>query len=368
MQLPKLFKKREAGGLQEWSIEVEAGKYRTTSGAVGGKMVVSEWTDAVVKNAGRANATSVEDQALSEAQSKWTKKHDGGYREDPAELDSVDLFKPMLAEKVRDYPVTQFPVYVQPKLDGARCAGRPNGLWSRKGKPWVATPHIELEVVALLKKFPELVLDGELYNHKLHDDFNRIISIIKKQKPTAEELAESEKYAQYHVYDCQFLNEMGLTFKQRQDKLREILAASGMKYIVLVDTKLVSDEAEMDAFHAECMEQGYEGSMVRTDTKYENKRTQALLKRKEFIDAEFELEDVEEGKGNAAGLAYKVVVKGAPITGSSRAGMRGNAEFRKDLFINKAKYIGKQVTVRYQNMTPDGKLRIGIMLCIRDYE
>ena len=363
MQLPKLFKKREAGGLQEWSIEVEAGKYRTTSGAVGGKMVVSEWTEAVVKNAGRANATSVEDQALSEAQSKWTKKHDSGYREDPAELDSVDLFKPMLAEKVIDYPVTQFPVYVQPKLDGARCAGRPNGLWSRKGKPWITTPHIEKEVVKLLAEFPNLVLDGELYNHEFHDDFNRIISIIKKGKPTAEDFAESEKYAQYHVYDCQFTDLPDLTFKQRQDKLRAILEAQGMEYIVLVDTKLVSSEEEMDAFHAACMEAGYEGSMIRTDTAYENKRTKALLKRKEFIDAEFELEDVEEGKGNAAGMAYRVVLKGV-----GNAGMRGNAAFRKDLLINKAKYIGKQVTVRYQNMTPDGKLRIGIMLCVRDYE
>jgi ATP-dependent DNA ligase len=368
MTLPKLFKKREAGGLQEWSIEVEAGKYRTISGMVGGAMVTSEWTEAVVKNAGRANATSVEDQAAAEAQSKWTKKHDGGYREDPDQLDSVDLFKPMLAEKVKDYPVTKFPVYVQPKLDGARCAGRLSGLWSRKGKPWVATPHIEKEVNKLLVQFPSLVLDGELYNHEFHDDFNRIISIIKKQKPTAEDFAESEKYAQYHVYDCQFLDLPDLTFKQRQDKLRGILEAQGTEYIILVDTKLVADEAEMDAFHQACMEDGYEGSMVRTDTRYENKRTKALLKRKEFIDAEFELEDVEEGKGNAAGMAYKVVVKGEPITGSSRAGMRGNAAFRKDLFINKAKYIGKQVTVRYQNMTPEGKLRIGIMLCVRDYE
>jgi DNA ligase-1 len=264
--------------------------------------------------------------------------------------------------------VTQFPVYCQPKLDGARCAGRPNGLWSRKGKPWVATPHIEKEVSKLLVEWPNLVLDGELYNHDFHDDFNGIISIIKKQKPTSEDLAKSEKYAQYHVYDCQFLDLPDLTFKQRQDKLRAILEAQGMEYIVLVDTKLVTNEAEMDQFHEACMEAGYEGSMVRTDTKYENKRTKALLKRKQFIDAEFELVDVEEGVGNAAGMAYKVVVKGAPITGSSRAGMRGNAAFRKDLFINKAKYIGKQVTVRYQNLTPDGKLRIGIMLCIRDYE
>ena len=363
MKMNKLFKKREAGGLQEWTIEVEGGKYRTISGMVDGAKVTSEWTEAVVKNSGRSNATTPEDQAQSEAQSKWQKKFDSGYREDPAERSSVDLFKPMLAEKLRDYPEVKYPVYVQPKLDGARCAGRLSGLWSRKGKPWITTPHIEKEVKALLSNHHNIVLDGELYNHTFHDDFNRIISIIKKGKPTAEDFAESEKYAQYHVYDCQFTDMPDLTFAQRQAKLRDILQAEGQEYIVLVDTKLVNNVEEMDAFHQECMEAGYEGSMIRTDTRYENKRTKALLKRKEFIDEEFELEDVEEGKGNAAGKAYKVVLKGV-----GRAGLRGNAAFRKDLLENKAKYIGKPVTVRYQNKTPDGQLRIGVMLCVRDYE
>ena len=361
--LPKLYKKRVEGGLQVWAIEVDGGRYRTVSGMVDGAMVTSEWTDAVVKNAGRANATSIEEQAANEAQSKWIKKYDGGYRETVAELESVDLFKPMLAEKLKDYPDVKYPVYVQPKLDGARAAGRSGtGLWSRKFKKWITTPHIEAEVIAVLKDHPTLVLDGELYSDKLADNFNKIISLIKKGKPTPEDFVESEKYVRYFVYDCAFLDQPNLTFSERQTKLREILV--GFKYFVLVDTYLVNNDEERDEKYAEFLEAGYEGQMIRTDSAYENKRTKALLKRKEFNDGEFELEDVLEGKGNMAGKAGKVLIKGR-----GKAGLRGNAAYRTDLLLNKAKYIGKPVTIRYQgDFTPEGKFRFGVMICVRDYE
>jgi len=365
--LPKLYKKRSEGGLQVWSIEVEGGRYRTVSGMVDGAMVTSEWTEAQGKNVGRANATSSAEQAANEAQSKWIKKYDSGYREKIEELEQVDLFKPMLAEKVKDYPVTQYPVIVQPKLDGARCAGRINGLWTRKGKPWVATPHIEAEVKRILAKYPALVLDGELYNHDFHDDFNGIISIIKKQKPTAEELAESEKYAQYHVYDCQFTDEPELTFTQRRAKLGAILIDAGIKYIKVVDTRTANNEEELDQFHGEFMEAGYEGTMIRRDTPYQNKRTKDLLKRKEFIDAEFEIAGFEEGKGNGAGKAKKVLLRENGVD-VGKAGIRGNNAYTAQLLKDQASLVGKLATIRYQNKTPDGKLRIGVMLCVRDYE
>jgi ATP-dependent DNA ligase len=361
--LPKLYKKRVEGGLQVWSIEVDGGRYRTVSGMVDGAMVTSEWTDAVVKNSGRANATSIEEQAANEAQSKWTKKYDGGYRETEAELESVDIFKCMLAEKLTDYPVIQFPVHCQPKLDGARAAGRAKtGLWSRKFKPWINTPHIANEVIAVLQAHPTLVLDGELYCDKLADNFNKIISLIKKNKPTPESFAESEKYVRYFVYDCKFEDQPQLTFSERQTKLREILV--GFKYFVLVETYLVANQEELDERYAEFLEEGYEGQIIRTDTPYENKRTKALLKRKEFNDGEFELEDVLEGKGNMAGKAGKVLIKGR-----GKAGLRGNAAYRTDLLLNKDKYIGKPVTIRYQgDFTPEGKFRFGVMIAVRDYE
>ena len=73
--------------------------------------------------------------------------------------------------------------------------------------------------------------------------------------------------------------------------------------------------------------------------------------------------DVLEGKGNAAGKAFRVITKE-----HGKAGLRGNAKFRTDLLVNKAKYIGKPVTIRYQGLTPDKQFRFGVMVAVRDYE
>jgi DNA ligase-1 len=122
------------------------------------------------------------------------------------------------------------------------------------------------------------------------------------------------------------------------------------------------------------LEEGYEGMMYRNplSTYQEGKRTKDLIKRKEHIDKEFILIDVLEGLGNRAGMAGKVVCKIGPHT--FEANIKGKNRFNtafewfKELLVNKHKYIGEIVTIRYQNLTPDGKPRFGRMIAIRNYE
>jgi ATP-dependent DNA ligase len=65
----------------------------------------------------------------------------------------------------------------------------------------------------------------------------------------------------------------------------------------------------LDAAYANCLEEGYEGQMVRLDGPYEQKRSKLLLKRKEFQDAEYDLVRVDEGLGNWAGYGKKAVLR-----------------------------------------------------------
>ena len=76
------------------------------------------------------------------------------------------------------------PVYIQPKLDGVRCLFTKDGAYSRTGKQFKNLAHIERELIPFFKDRPDLVLDGELYNHKLKHDYEKIISLVRKQKPT----------------------------------------------------------------------------------------------------------------------------------------------------------------------------------------
>ena len=68
--------------------------------------------------------------------------------------------------------------------------------------------------------------------------------------------------------------------------------------IVWVQTDSADSESEVDDLFGGYVEQGYEGGIIRLNGVYEQKRSNNLLKRKDFEDAEFEIISVEEGQGN----------------------------------------------------------------------
>ena len=85
------------------------------------------------------------------------------------------MIKPMLAYKVDKKPVDwSEKVYIQPKLDGVRCVISKDGAWSRTGKPWLNIDHILENLKPFFKQHPDIILDGELYNHELKNDFENL--------------------------------------------------------------------------------------------------------------------------------------------------------------------------------------------------
>ena len=90
--------------------------------------------------------------------------------------------KPMLAYPVSDKPIDyNKPVFMQRKLDGVRCVIQCNPrkmviAYSRTGKEWKNIDHILKELIPFFAEHPNVILDGELYNHDLRDNFEKIIS------------------------------------------------------------------------------------------------------------------------------------------------------------------------------------------------
>ena len=66
-----------------------------------------------------------------------------------------------------------------------------------------------------------VILDGELYNHDLRDNFEKIISLVRKTKPTAEDRVEASKLTQFHCYD---IIDEELPFDQRIEFVNQTLA------------------------------------------------------------------------------------------------------------------------------------------------
>jgi len=366
--LDVLYKRDTTGSVRVWQMEVDGDRYRTIAGLQDGQKVTSGWTIAKAKNVGRANATTPEEQALAEVLAIYQKKLDVDYRENINDIDTPKIFKPMLAvgwEKRRtkiDYSGT---VWVQPKLDGIRCTASRYGLFSRKGKPIVAVPHIFEALQPLFEDHPDAVLDGELYNHDLHDDFNSIVSMVRKTKVTPEAIELSREMVEYHVYDYPGMMHEG--FGTRIEALADDLVASkvlnisnsGKSFIHLVKTMYAHNEAEVDEHYDAFLAEGYEGGIIRLDGPYQQKRSNLLIKRKDFEDAEFEIIRIEEGLGNWAGAAKRVVFKledGREVG----SGLKGTREYAREVLAEADEYIGKKVTIQFFTRTPDGVPRFPI--------
>ena len=364
VSLDPLYKRDSKGKVRIWTMQVgfnnenEAG-IRTISGLVDGQKVTSEWNLTEAKNVGRSNSTTAKTQAEFEAQAEWTKNVDKDYFVDVNAIDSYVAFKPMLAHDFTKTPVTSG--ITQPKLDGIRMVVNTRGLYSRSNKEIVAVPHIAEALADFIKDHPTVTLDGELYNHELKDNFQKITSLVRKTVNLgADELAESKELVQYHIYDMFDSANPNMTFMQRYNWIQKNIHLVNKKAvgIHLVPVAICETSEEIDVMYGEYTQAGYEGQMIRQDAVYENKRSKGLLKRKEFITEEYEVVQVHEGQGNWAGYAKRLTLK-MPDGTTFSSGIRGSQAKLKELLENPNI---DWATCRYFELSNDGVPRFPVTI------
>jgi len=257
------------------------------------------------------------------------------------------------------------PVYIQPKLDGVRCLFTKDGAYSRTGKQFKNLAHIELALIPFLKQ-PDVVLDGELYNHKLKNDFEKIISLVRKQKPTAEDRLNAQHLVQFHVYDY-FDGVMYDSYKTRMQQL----TCSDIYDVQIkhVPTLLVDTYSYARTLHEEFLEDGYEGSIIRLNGLYKHGRSYDLMKFKDFSDAEATIVGYELGKGKRTGTLGKfLMMDDEGVEFGCPPGKGYNYKDLSDMFVNISDYIGQRATFTYFQRTQAGSYRHPLFKCIRNYE
>jgi len=281
--------------------------------------------------------------------------------------------KPMLAYPVSAKPIDYSkPTFIQPKLDGVRCVIQRekfgDGAWviraySRTGKQWKNIEHILEQLYPFFKKFPDVILDGELYNHDLKDDFNKIISLVRKTKPTDQDRQEASKLTQFHCYD---IIDEELPFDQRCEFINESLMLLGNS-IHTLDTVMVFDEDEAQSIHRSNLKKGYEGSIVRTNDTYACKRSHNLRKFKDFHDTEATITSWVEGKGKRVGTIGKFMAVDAD---GNEFGMPVMDKFKylQDNFKLMQGYVGKTATFTYFERTKANSYRHPLFKALRNYE
>ena len=277
--------------------------------------------------------------------------------------------KPMLAYPVSDKPVDyNKPVFIQPKLDGVRCliqydAGKVTA-YSRTGKVWQNIEHITLNLYKFFDKHPNVILDGELYNHDFKDDFESIISMVRKTKPTAEDRVISSDNVQFHCYDT-IMEHMPY-----HDRALFLITNLKESYCVkfLPPVRVDSDE-RAKLYHQENLGAGYEGSILRTNDIYKCGRSWSLRKFKDFSDAEATIIGYVDGKGKREGTLGKFLMRDDDgIEFGCPPGKGYNYKDMKDMLDNIHDYIGQRATFTFFERTKANSYRHPLFKCIRNYE
>lgn len=371
--------------LRQWTITVTADKdlsgsvatITTVYGQIDGKQTTVSKEVAVGKNIGKKNETTPFEQAIVEANAKWSGQKDKGYTESKKEAESPSTLRvsPMLAKEFsKDGKKIKYPAMIQPKLDGVRCLSSLNKdgevyLVSREGKEWHHLNHIRADLKKMLK--PGIYIDGELFTKAL--TFQEITSITRKSLELSETEAEKEKVMEYHVYDLIDTNNLDMPFNERSELLAKLHKSSKAKNVKLVETKVIKNEDEMKKLYEKYLEEGYEGAMLRNTEsvyKFGPTRSSDLIKIKPTDESEAKIVDFTEGEGNEKGLVLWIIEwtdKNGKKTNVTVRPM-GTHEERAKLYKEGKKLIGKKLTIRYQGLTDLGIPRFPRGVVIRDYE
>ena len=276
--------------------------------------------------------------------------------------------KAMLAHKFDQSRIDfKRPVYIQAKLDGVRCLFTKDGAFSRNGKQFMNVRHIEMALKPFFAEQPDVVLDGELYNHKLKHDFEKIISLVRKQKPTDEDRLDAQHLVQFHVYD--YFD--GVMYDNYQTRM-QLLVNAGFydAQIKHVPALLVDSYNYARVQHEEFLSLGYEGSIIRNgDGMYKHGRSYDLMKFKDFSDTEATIIDYVTGKGKRTGTLGKFIMQDDDgVVFGCPPGKGYSYKDLKTMLKNVDSFIGKRATFTYFQRTKANSYRHPLFKCIRNYE
>lgn len=354
-----LYGKSKSGKIKEWRASVEGNTITIEYGYVDGKMQTTTVV-ATPKNEGKSNATTAEEQAVREYEAlikaQMDKEH---YKESIEELEACTVVKPMLAQTY-DIAKIKFPCYVQPKLNGVRCLvaridENTFTFTSRKNTLYTTLDFMSDELKQIMKVGD--IFDGEIYIHGM--EFQDILSLVKREQ-------EDSKKLQYWIYDV--VNPV--EYIKRAVLLKRLFEKKNFKHLVRVQTYKAINEKEIMQIHKTVTKGGNEGSIIRNgEGIYEGFRSKNLLKYKDFLDAEFEIVGAEQGTGLHEGcIVFVCKGKKGKKEFTFNATPKFSLEKRRKMFEKNEKYIGKLLTVKYQNLSKDGVPIFPVGLAVRDYE
>ncbi len=346
------------GAAKMWQIRAvqdDTGCYTTTESwhtlddGSDSKHVQSAPSYVEVKNAGRANETTLIEQAIAEAQSAEDLKRQKGYR-GPGEQKSEKAL-PMLCHKYEDrkHNLT-YPLALQRKMNGVACLMNGETAYSRQGNDFIpgVVEHIIFDTLGY-------TLHGELVLPEEEFSFQDSMKAIKKIRPES-------KLLKFIVYD---VIEPNITYSERLVLIGRLLK-NAPPSVEFLHTWILNDEKQVMERHRAYVQEGAEGSVVKNlNGRYKiNARSSDCLKIKDWQDADFEITGVEQGIAKHTNCAIFVCRTAAGKIFNATPKM--TIPERQQIWKNRKDYIGRSVEVRFFTLTEDGIPQFPIAIKVRE--
>jgi len=288
----------------------------------------------------------------------------------------------MLANKYFDKPelVNGSREFVlQEKLDGCRCVAiKENGnvsLLSRQGKEWTGLN----EIIAAIKAMPEdnIVLDGEL----LITNRKGVDSKLQYKETTKIISAKNDNKVgiTYNVFDILSLVEWTTKvsekpYMQRYGHLCSV--AAGLPHIHIVKNIYKGNDVNAISTMLQSIAKpnNWEGLMIRfTDSRYEFKRSNELLKVKLMQEMDLTITGIEEGTNRNTGkLGAFICSINHPEYGTinAKVGSGYSDEERNRFWSERENLTGRTISVQYFEITTNDKggksLRFPVFLELKE--
>lgn len=353
-------------------------------------------------NVGKSNETTPQEQAYSRLLSEYKDHLKKGYKSYDIVLshtvnvdyidnivDKVNTGIDSVAQPMKFKPFElnkcKYPMIGQPKYNGVRCIAtksNSNSLFDTFPTSFLSKELVQYhaehlnervhDIINRLEKiFPNIVLDGELY--------------IPGQPPTSIAGAARNpsnplnKQLQFVIYDLAIDN---VSQYERINILKECtnsfenpilrLHSNHYKYPILYlsEYKIINSDEEAIEYLDKCLNEGYEGCVLRPlDKEYAfGQRPSFNRKLKRFQDSEFEILDIIEygTRGQKVGFGCKFICRN-DITGDSFESIPlGDYDKRIDYIDNKENYIGKLAKIKFYERTINSLPFHGNVLEIRE--
>lgn len=337
---PVLYKKTKTGKTQYWEIKVINDQVITMYGELNGKIQEHRY-NSKKKNIGKANETTEYEQALNEANSKWTTQLKKGYTITPNEASGI-----MTPMRVKSYQEqlhnVKFPCFSAAKLDGVNAIyKRVDGkltIYSRGGEVYPPIPHLEPLVHQAMDAFNSNELNGELYIHGEY--LQDIQSAVKKPNQLSPKLS----FCIFDIADsAEEFYERALLMHSYHNFDTTINSTVSVIYNITC-----LSAADIDSHYSECTNFGYEGTVIKNHSALyqHNVRSSDMFKYKKAQSAEFRI------------LSYELDKHGSPVftlqctTGTFKAKPIGTRGFWE--LFNPSEYIGNWATVEYETLSKSG--------------